>query len=188
MIINGDLPSVIFGVFGNEWSKEEASSFVVTIKNPFFFSLPLSQSCFLTSCTVEGFSTTRQSCLPWESLRYSGMGSARGCRKGVKTGSEISALFPKRCDLALSAFLNQLWAWLCLSCPLCSTAVSVSPQVAVVCGSCVAGGAYVPTMAEESVIIDKIGMLFLAGPPLVKAATGEDVSPEELGGARLHSQ
>ncbi|KAF2985861.1 hypothetical protein EK904_012925 [Melospiza melodia maxima] len=62
------------------------------------------------------------------------------------------------------------------------------PQVAVVCGSCVAGGAYVPTMAEESVIIDKIGMLFLAGPPLVKAATGEDVSPEELGGARLHSQ
>ncbi|XP_054150540.1 biotin-dependent 3-methylcrotonyl-coenzyme A carboxylase beta1 subunit-like [Melozone crissalis] len=62
------------------------------------------------------------------------------------------------------------------------------PQVAVVCGSCVAGGAYVPTMAEESVIIDKVGMLFLAGPPLVKAATGEDVSPEELGGARLHSQ
>uniref|UniRef100_A0A8C9MX62 methylcrotonoyl-CoA carboxylase n=1 Tax=Serinus canaria TaxID=9135 RepID=A0A8C9MX62_SERCA len=68
------------------------------------------------------------------------------------------------------------------------TAVSVSPQVAVVCGSCVAGGAYIPTMAEESVIIDKIGTLFLAGPPLVKAATGEDVSPEELGGARLHSQ
>ncbi|NXH03037.1 MCCB carboxylase, partial [Loxia leucoptera] len=62
------------------------------------------------------------------------------------------------------------------------------PQVAVVCGSCVAGGAYIPTMAEESVIIDKIGTLFLAGPPLVKAATGEDVSPEELGGARLHSQ
>ncbi|NWI88100.1 MCCB carboxylase, partial [Pitta sordida] len=62
------------------------------------------------------------------------------------------------------------------------------PQVAVVCGSCVAGGAYVPTMAEECVIIDKIGTLFLAGPPLVKAATGEDVSPEDLGGARLHSQ
>ncbi|NXC31584.1 MCCB carboxylase, partial [Campylorhamphus procurvoides] len=62
------------------------------------------------------------------------------------------------------------------------------PQVAVVCGSCVAGGAYVPTMAEEAVIIDRIGTLFLAGPPLVKAATGEDVTPEELGGARLHSQ
>lgn len=45
-----------------------------------------------------------------------------------------------------------------------------------------------PTMAEETVIIDKIGTLFLAGPPLVKAATGEDVSPEDLGGARLHSQ
>ncbi|XP_027746858.1 methylcrotonoyl-CoA carboxylase beta chain, mitochondrial-like isoform X1 [Empidonax traillii] len=62
------------------------------------------------------------------------------------------------------------------------------PQVAVVCGSCVAGGAYVPTMAEEAVIIDKIGTLFLAGPPLVKAATGEYVSPEDLGGAKLHSQ
>ncbi|NXF03380.1 MCCB carboxylase, partial [Smithornis capensis] len=62
------------------------------------------------------------------------------------------------------------------------------PQVAVVCGSCVAGGAYVPTMAEESVIIDNIGTLFLAGPPLVKAATGEYVSPEDLGGAKLHSQ
>ncbi|XP_062437774.1 methylcrotonoyl-CoA carboxylase beta chain, mitochondrial-like [Rhea pennata] len=62
------------------------------------------------------------------------------------------------------------------------------PQVAVVCGSCVAGGAYVPTMAEETVIVDKIGTLFLAGPPLVKAATGENVSPEDLGGARLHSK
>ncbi|XP_026710098.1 methylcrotonoyl-CoA carboxylase beta chain, mitochondrial-like [Athene cunicularia] len=62
------------------------------------------------------------------------------------------------------------------------------PQVAVVCGSCVAGGAYVPTMAEEAVIVDKIGTLFLAGPPLVKAATGEFVSPEDLGGAKLHSE
>nr|XP_033781431.1 methylcrotonoyl-CoA carboxylase beta chain, mitochondrial-like isoform X2 [Geotrypetes seraphini]XP_033781432.1 methylcrotonoyl-CoA carboxylase beta chain, mitochondrial-like isoform X2 [Geotrypetes seraphini]XP_033781434.1 methylcrotonoyl-CoA carboxylase beta chain, mitochondrial-like isoform X2 [Geotrypetes seraphini] len=62
------------------------------------------------------------------------------------------------------------------------------PQVAVVCGSCTAGGAYVPTMAEETVIVDKIGTIFLAGPPLVKAATGEIVSPEELGGAKLHSR
>lgn len=100
----------------------------------------------------------------------------------------LSLVCSPSCDLGLSVFLKQLWAWLCLSCPLCSTAVSVFPQVAVVCGSCVAGGAYVPTMAEESVIIDKIGTLFLAGPPLVKAATGEDVSPEDLGGARLHSQ
>ncbi|NXP48115.1 MCCB carboxylase, partial [Heliornis fulica] len=61
-------------------------------------------------------------------------------------------------------------------------------QVAVVCGSCVAGGAYVPTMAEETVIIDRIGTLFLAGPPLVRAATGEYVSPEDLGGAKLHSE
>ncbi|XP_067419462.1 methylcrotonoyl-CoA carboxylase beta chain, mitochondrial-like isoform X3 [Emydura macquarii macquarii] len=62
------------------------------------------------------------------------------------------------------------------------------PQVAVVCGSCTAGGAYVPTMAEETVIVDKIGTMFLAGPPLVKAATGEDVSPEDLGGAYMHSK
>ncbi|KAH0618516.1 hypothetical protein JD844_017796 [Phrynosoma platyrhinos] len=62
------------------------------------------------------------------------------------------------------------------------------PQMAVVCGSCTAGGAYVPTMAEETAIVDKIGTLFLAGPPLVKAATGEDINPEELGGAMLHSK
>uniref|UniRef100_H3A0J0 methylcrotonoyl-CoA carboxylase n=1 Tax=Latimeria chalumnae TaxID=7897 RepID=H3A0J0_LATCH len=61
------------------------------------------------------------------------------------------------------------------------------PQVAVVCGSCTAGGAYIPTMAEETVIVDQIGTIFLAGPPLVKAATGEIVTPEDLGGAKLHS-
>ncbi|OXB82179.1 UNVERIFIED_CONTAM: hypothetical protein H355_009058 [Colinus virginianus] len=61
-------------------------------------------------------------------------------------------------------------------------------QVAVVCGSCVAGGAYVPTMVEEAVMVDRIGTLFLAGPPLVKAATGEYVSPEDLGGATLHTR
>ncbi|XP_062854485.1 methylcrotonoyl-coenzyme A carboxylase 2 [Trichomycterus rosablanca] len=62
------------------------------------------------------------------------------------------------------------------------------PQVAVVCGSCTAGGAYVPVMAEEAVIVHRIGTIFLAGPPLVKAATGEEVTPENLGGARLHSE
>lgn len=62
------------------------------------------------------------------------------------------------------------------------------PQVAVVCGSCTAGGAYVPTMSEEAVIVHRIGTIFLGGPPLVKAATGEEVSPEDLGGARLHSE
>ncbi|XP_069718080.1 methylcrotonoyl-CoA carboxylase beta chain, mitochondrial-like [Phaenicophaeus curvirostris] len=62
------------------------------------------------------------------------------------------------------------------------------PQLAVVCGSCVAGGAYIPTMSEETSIVDKIGTLFLAGPPLVKAATGEYVSAEDLGGAKLHSE
>ncbi|XP_072537779.1 biotin-dependent 3-methylcrotonyl-coenzyme A carboxylase beta1 subunit [Salminus brasiliensis] len=62
------------------------------------------------------------------------------------------------------------------------------PQVSVVCGSCTAGGAYVPTMAEETVMVHRIGTIFLGGPPLVKAATGEEVSPEDLGGATLHSE
>jgi 3-methylcrotonyl-CoA carboxylase beta subunit len=62
------------------------------------------------------------------------------------------------------------------------------PQIAVVMGSCTAGGAYVPCMADEAVIVDKNGTIFLGGPPLVKAATGQDVSSEELGGASLHSR
>lgn len=60
------------------------------------------------------------------------------------------------------------------------------PQIAVVLGSCTAGGAYVPAMADESVIVTKHGTVFLGGPPLVKAATGEVVSAEDLGGADLH--
>ncbi|KAM4547755.1 methylcrotonoyl-CoA carboxylase beta chain, mitochondrial [Odontesthes bonariensis] len=62
------------------------------------------------------------------------------------------------------------------------------PQVAVVCGSCTAGGAYIPTMAEETVMVHRIGTIFLGGPPLVKAATGEEVTPENLGGAKLHAE
>ncbi len=62
------------------------------------------------------------------------------------------------------------------------------PQVAVVMGSCTAGGAYVPAMAEESIIVREQGTIFLAGPPLVKAATGEVVTAEELGGADVHSR
>ena len=61
------------------------------------------------------------------------------------------------------------------------------PQIAVVLGSCTAGGAYVPAMADESVIVKGNGTIFLAGPPLVKAATGEEVSAEELGGAKVHT-
>lgn len=60
------------------------------------------------------------------------------------------------------------------------------PQIAVVLGSCTAGGAYVPAMADESIIVRRQGTIFLAGPPLVKAATGEEVSAENLGGADLH--
>ncbi|MFT7405335.1 carboxyl transferase domain-containing protein [Zhongshania sp.] len=60
------------------------------------------------------------------------------------------------------------------------------PQIAVVMGSCTAGGAYVPAMADESIIVKEQGTIFLAGPPLVKAATGEVVSAEALGGADVH--
>ena len=62
------------------------------------------------------------------------------------------------------------------------------PQIAVVMGSCTAGGAYVPAMADETVIVKGTGTIFLGGPPLVKAATGEDVTAEELGGADVHTQ
>lgn len=62
------------------------------------------------------------------------------------------------------------------------------PQIAVVMGSCTAGGAYVPAMADEAIIVKNQGTIFLAGPPLVKAATGEVVSAEDLGGADLHSR
>ena len=61
------------------------------------------------------------------------------------------------------------------------------PQVAIVMGSCTAGGAYVPAMSDETIIVKKQGTIFIGGPPLVKAATGEVVSPEELGGADVHT-
>jgi acetyl-CoA carboxylase carboxyltransferase component len=62
------------------------------------------------------------------------------------------------------------------------------PQVAVVMGSCTAGGAYVPAMSDETVIVKGTGTIFIGGPPLVKAATGQEVSAEELGGADVHAR
>jgi acetyl-CoA carboxylase carboxyltransferase component len=62
------------------------------------------------------------------------------------------------------------------------------PQIAVVMGSCTAGGAYVPAMSDEAIIVKNQGTIFLGGPPLVKMATGEDVTDEELGGGELHSR
>src|SRR3989442_12632076 len=59
-------------------------------------------------------------------------------------------------------------------------------QVAAVMGSCTAGGAYVPAMSDEAIIVRNQGTIFLGGPPLVKAATGEEVTAEELGGADVH--
>ncbi len=62
------------------------------------------------------------------------------------------------------------------------------PQIAVVMGSCTAGGAYVPAMSDETIIVRNTGTIFLGGPPLVKAATGEEVTAEELGGADVHTR
>ncbi|TMQ60136.1 MAG: methylcrotonoyl-CoA carboxylase, partial [Candidatus Eisenbacteria bacterium] len=62
------------------------------------------------------------------------------------------------------------------------------PQVAAVLGMCTAGGAYVPAMSDENVIVKGTGTIYLGGPPLVKAATGEEVTPEDLGGAEVHSR
>ena len=62
------------------------------------------------------------------------------------------------------------------------------PQIAVVMGSCTAGGAYLPAMSDEAIIVKNEGTIFLGGPPLVKAATGEEVSAEELGGADVHTR
>ena len=62
------------------------------------------------------------------------------------------------------------------------------PQIAVVMGSCTAGGAYVPAMSDETIIVRGTGTIFLGGPPLVKAATGEEVTAEELGGADVHTR
>lgn len=61
------------------------------------------------------------------------------------------------------------------------------PQIAAVLGSCTAGGAYVPSMSDETIIVQDNGTIFIAGPPLVKAATGEDVSAQDLGGAHVHT-
>src|SRR5690349_9473018 len=62
------------------------------------------------------------------------------------------------------------------------------PQIAAVMGSCTAGGAYVPAMSDEAIIVKGTGTIFLGGPPLVKAATGEEVTAEELGGADVHTR
>ncbi len=62
------------------------------------------------------------------------------------------------------------------------------PQVAVVMGSCTAGGAYVPAMSDEVIMVKQQGTVFIGGPPLVKAATGEEVTAEELGGAEMHTK
>ena len=90
--------------------------------------------------------------------------------------SEQDGVFPDR-DHFGRIFYNQA-----------NMSAKAIPQIAVVMGSCTAGGAYVPAMSDESIIVKNQGTIFLGGPPLVKAATGEIVSAEELGGADVHSR
>lgn len=85
-------------------------------------------------------------------------------------------IFPDKDDFG-RIFFNQAW--------MSSLGI---PQIAVVHGSCTAGGAYVPAMADEAIIVREQGTIFLGGPPLVKAATGEEVTAEELGGGDLHTR
>jgi 3-methylcrotonyl-CoA carboxylase beta subunit len=90
--------------------------------------------------------------------------------------SEQDGVFPDR-DHFGRIFYNQA-----------NMSARAIPQIAVVMGSCTAGGAYVPAMSDESIIVKNQGTIFLGGPPLVKAATGEVVTAEELGGADVHSR
>jgi 3-methylcrotonyl-CoA carboxylase beta subunit len=88
---------------------------------------------------------------------------------------EQASVFPDRDDFG-RIFYNQA--------KLSSLGI---PQISIVLGSCTAGGAYIPAMSDETIIVKNQGTIFLGGPPLVKAATGEEVSAEELGGAVVHS-
>ncbi len=88
---------------------------------------------------------------------------------------EQAEVFPDRDDFG-RIFFNQA-----------RLSASGCPQIAIVMGSCTAGGAYIPAMSDETIIVKNQGTIFIGGPPLVKAATGEIVSPEELGGAEVHT-
>lgn len=102
--------------------------------------------------------------LPCVYLVDSGGGYLPGQAKGFADRDHFSRIFFNQANLSLMGI----------------------PQIAVVMGSCTAGGAYIPAMCDESIIVKGNGTVFLGGPPLVKAATGEIVSPEELGGASVH--
>jgi len=88
---------------------------------------------------------------------------------------EQSNVFPDRFDFG-RFFYNQA-----------RMSAAGIPQIAIVMGSCTAGGAYVPAMSDETIIVKDQGTIFIGGPPLVKAATGEEVTAEELGGADVHT-
>ncbi|PLX14758.1 MAG: methylcrotonoyl-CoA carboxylase [Salinivirgaceae bacterium] len=88
---------------------------------------------------------------------------------------EQSKVFPDRFDFG-RFFYNQA-----------RMSADGIPQIAIVMGSCTAGGAYVPAMSDETIIVKNQGTIFIGGPPLVKAATGEEVTAEELGGAEVHT-
>lgn len=89
---------------------------------------------------------------------------------------EQAKVFPDRFDFG-RIFYNQA-----------KLSANGIPQISIVMGSCTAGGAYVPAMSDETIIVENQGTIFLGGPPLVKAATGEEVTAEELGGAEVHTK
>lgn len=89
---------------------------------------------------------------------------------------EQANVFPDRLDFG-RIFYNQA-----------KLSANGIPQISIVMGSCTAGGAYVPAMSDETIIVENQGTIFLGGPPLVKAATGEEVTAEELGGAEVHTK
>ena len=117
-----------------------------------------------------------------EDLRACGSGARTGCRP-LRSGRSGWFLDPPRSDQVFptasisAASFNQA-----------TLSAAGIPQIAVVMGSCTAGGAYVPAMSDETVIVRNQGTIFLGGPPLVKAATGEVVTAEDLGGADVHAR
>jgi len=129
--------------------------------------------------TVKGGTYIRESIRKHIRAQEIAMQNSLPCVYMVDSGGiflpEQAEVFPDRDDFG-RIFFNQAQ----LSAMGC-------PQVAIVMGSCTAGGAYIPAMSDETIIVRNQGTIFIGGPPLVKAATGETVTPEELGGAEVHT-
>jgi 3-methylcrotonyl-CoA carboxylase beta subunit len=120
--------------------------------------------------------SVKKHCAPRKSPRQTGCRASTWWTAAGPTCPTRTRCFPDR-DHFGRIFFNQA-----------NMSAKGIAQIASVMGSCTAGGAYVPAMSDESIIVKEQGTIFLAGPPLVKAATGEVVSAEELGGADVHTR